>query len=212
MTVSVNVDLRVTLGPVRDQHARPTCLAMAVTTAHEHARGSNIPLSPEYLHYFISNSQTAAPMTFPAAIDALAEPGQAKDVDCPYQSTDPPSSWAPPTTGIHLFRRLSDSVPHGTGDDIAALLRGQQVPVIAISLPPGMYQPTAPWVIPPDGTIEGFHAVAVVGLGNHNGTRCFLIRNSWGSSWGMDGHAWLTDSFLSRHLRHLMTLGPEPSS
>ena len=211
MTVSVDVDFRVALGPVRDQGARPTCLAMAVTTAHEFVRGSTIPLSPEYLHYSAANSQTAAPMTFPAAIDTLADPGQPGETDCPYQPSDPPPSWVPPT-GIHLFRRLSDEVAQGNGDEVASLLRGRQVPVIGISLPPDMYQPTAPWTISPDGSIHGFHAVAVVGLGNLSGTRCFLIRNSWGCSWGMDGHAWLTDAFLARHLRHLMVLGPAPSS
>ena len=211
MTVSVDVDFRVTLGPVRDQDARPTCLAMAVTTAHEFARGSTIPLSPEYLHYFASNSHTAVPMTFPAAIHALADPGQPREVDCPYQSFDPLPSWVPPT-GIQLFRRRSDEVAQGSGDEIAALVRGRQVAVIGISLPPGMYQPTAPWIISPDGSIGGSHAVLVVGLGNLHGMRCFLIRNSWGCSWGMDGHAWITDAFLARHLRHLMILGPEPSS
>jgi len=117
-----------------------------------------------------------------------------------------------PPTGIDLFRRLSTEVAQGSGDEIGGLLRGQQVPVIGISLPPDMYQPTAPWVISPDGSISGFHAVAVVGLVNLSGTRCFLIRNSWGCSWGMAGHAWLTDIFLARHLRHLLKLGPEPSS
>ena len=40
MNVTIRHDYRPLLGPVRDQGARPTCLAHASTTAHEHARGS----------------------------------------------------------------------------------------------------------------------------------------------------------------------------
>lgn len=54
MNVAIRHDYRPLLGPVRDQGARPTCLAHASTTAHEHARGLKVALSPEYLHYFAS--------------------------------------------------------------------------------------------------------------------------------------------------------------
>lgn len=210
MTVSIDLDLRMALGPVRDQGDRPTCLAVAATTAHEFARGSAAPLSPEYLHFFASGTRSRDPVTFPATVRALHDPGQPAEVDCPYQPSDPPTNWVPPT-GVRLFRHRSAVVP-ADSDDIAALLRAPKVPVVGLSLPPGIFQPVSPWVISPDGPVRGFHAVVVVGLGNLNGTRCFLIRNSWGLAWGMDGHAWLTDTFFARHLQHLMVLQTEVGS
>ena len=77
MNFDIHLDYRSSLGPVRDQRARPTCLAHASTTAHEHARGSSLPLSPEYLHYFAASStDTEEGVDIPACSRALVDPGR----------------------------------------------------------------------------------------------------------------------------------------
>jgi C1A family cysteine protease len=38
------------------------------------------------------------------------------------------------------------------------------------------------------GKLEGGHAVIVIGWGVLDGTPYWLIQNSWGTSWGLDGY------------------------
>ena len=135
MNVTIRHDYRPFLGPVRDQGARPTCLAHASTTAHEHARGSKVALSPEYLHYFAAeNADAPAGVDFPNVARALFDPGQPPDSDCPYHENDPPSMWTPPAN-LTLYRRQSVST-EPRPDEVEALLDAGRVPVLGISPAP----------------------------------------------------------------------------
>lgn len=208
MSVTIRLDFRPLLGAVRDQGARPTCLAHAATTAHEHARGSKAALSPEYLHYVAStNDSSPEGVDFPNVPRALLDPGQPVETDCPYHHNEPQPTWAPPTN-VLLYRRRSTS-PKQSPDEVEALLDVGHVPVLGISTTDAFYSPAPPWVISPTGPVRGLHAVVVVGLGMTYTTRLFLIRNSWGAAWADDGHAWLDDTFIVQHLRDVLVLTEE---
>ena len=208
MSIAINLDFRSKLGPVRDQGARPTCLAQASTTAHEHARGSNVTLSPEYLHYFASKSESSPEgVDFPSVSRALLAPGQPIETDCPYHQNEPPAAWAPPT-GVILYRRQSTSLKQSP-DEVKALLDAGHVPVLGIATTNAFYAPAAPWVISATGPVRGLHAVVAVGIGTTHMTRRFLIRNSWGTAWAEAGHAWLDDEFIVQHLRDVLVLTDE---
>ena len=208
MSVTVRLDLRHLLGPVRDQGARPTCLAHASTTAHERARGSTVALSPEYLHYFASgNDSLPAGVDFPNVSRALLEPGQPTETDCPYHQNEPSLSWAPPTN-VLLYRRHSTSMMPSP-DAVESLLNAGHVPVLGISTTDGFYTPAPPWAIAPTGPVRGLHAVVAVGIGTTYTGRQFLIRNSWGTAWADAGHAWLDDDFIVQHLRDVLVLTDE---
>jgi len=43
----------------------------------------------------------------------------------------------------------------------------------------------------------GRHAMIVTGVKYINGNRFFLVRNSWGSSWGHNGHCLMTEDYLN---------------
>jgi len=92
---------------------------------------------------------------------------------------------------------------------VDGLLRGGATPVLGISLPEPFFSPCDPWVLRGDGTYIGMHAVIAVGIGSFEGSGCFLIRNSWGPDWGVDGYVWLAAEFIARHLKSLCTLTDE---
>lgn len=71
---------------------------------------------------------------------------------------------------------------------------------IGLQLTRSFYSPVEGVVSNEDDIIEGaLHAVALVGLGWAYKEPYFLIRNSWGSEWGIEGTAWIANSYLRTH-------------
>ncbi len=207
MSITIEVDYRPNLGVVRDQGERPTCLAFAATAAHEFARESTEPLSPEYLHYFSSRNSTSAGVTFSEVTQALRVEGQATEIACPYWPGGVPNGWAPPVS-VDVYRRYSRTCQASIVKLYQVLRRGC-VPVLGISLPKPFLDPVEPWVLTGEGQCLGMHAVVAVGIGSYEGQGCFLVRNSWGTGWGIGGHAWLSEDFITRHMKALCTLTDE---
>jgi hypothetical protein len=48
----------------------------------------------------------------------------------------------------------------------------------------------------PQGTIQGGHAVGIVG--HLPEIKCFILRNSWGAGWGINGYAYLPEEWLTK--------------
>lgn len=207
MKVEIEIDLRPKLGAIRDQGARPTCLAHATTAAHENCRGSITPLSPEYLHFFAAGGVVSG-VSVKTIADILKRKGQPIDADCPYLNTNPPGGWRP-RTRLELFRRNSQERTGSNLSEIEQIIRGEQAPVLGIGLTNGFFVPSSPWNISSDGPLRGFHAVIGVGLGKFNANRAVLIRNSWGLDWADDGYAWLDATYISRHLKKVLVLTDE---
>ena len=207
MNTVIHLDYRSVFGQIRDQGPRPTCLSFAATAAHEYVRRSRESLSPEYLHYFASARGKSNGVQFSDVARALENPGQPTEIDCPYRGNDPPPGWMPPKS-IRLYRRKNE-LKGANVEHVSTLLNAGHVPVMGITVPQRFYSPSPPWLISPDGPIRGLHAVVAVALGSLGDTRCFLIRNSWGSDWGDNGHAWIDDTFVEKHLYHLLALTDE---
>ena len=207
MNVSIQLDYRSQLGPIRDQGPRPTCLSFAATAAHEFARSSRMPLSPEYLHYFASVKSRSGGIQFSDVAFALEDSGQPAETKCSYNFTAPPDGWLPPKR-IDLYRRKSKSKGPSV-DQLANLLDDGDLPVLGIAIPKPFFFPASPWLISSTGPVLGLHAVVVVARGTTGATRCFLVRNSWGTGWGDKGHAWIDDAFVDQHLQRLLVLKDE---
>lgn len=52
------------------------------------------------------------------------------------------------------------------------------------------------WFAPNQDEIIGLHAMVITGIRKINNNLQFYVRNSWGESWGNNGHAWFDASYI----------------
>jgi hypothetical protein len=212
-TAQIAVDLRSQFGPVRDQGARPTCLAFAASDTHGGLRAGWDPLSCEFAFFHAqrragrSSSQGAV---LPAILDVLKNEGQPIEASWPYLQVVPadPALWKPPTAVGPCFGRNGIS----SGSDLLGVRSALALsrPIVMLTmLSSSFFMPTDGVVDPQSGEQpepSQRHAVIAVGYGEVDSMPAILVRNSWGASWGIDGHAWLTDNFLVPRLFATATL------
>lgn len=214
--IKVSHDLRHMFGPVRDQGQRPTCLAFAASDTHAGARSGWEPLSCEFAFYCAQQRAGRPPSsgaTLAHMLDALRLDGQPHEAGWPYLATTPASAaaWCPPPSPGLLFGRDGHQNPASFAAAHAHLAAGSPV-MLLLALSASFFTPTTGVVAPtPDETPQTSlrHAVIGVAAGKVDGQGAILVRNSWGAGWGVDGHAWLTESFVTPRLFALATLGGE---
>lgn len=215
--IKVSHDLRGLFGPVRDQGQRPTCLAFAASDTHAGARPGWNPLSCEFAFHRAQQRGNRPPSrgaTLDHMLATLRLDGQPQEVDWPYLAETPAdaTTWMPPNTLGALFGRDGHESLASFGAARAHLASGSPV-ILLIALSQSFFSPTSAGVVAPlPGEVPQpslRHAVIGVAAGDVNGEVAILVRNSWGSGWGVDGHAWLTESFVTPRLFALATLGED---
>lgn len=201
MSVIISCDLRKQFGAVRDQKTRPTCLAFAVSDVHGSLLFPYLPLSVEYLYYhavqLMPGRDPHTGINLTSARTSLKNSGQPGELDWPYQASLPSdlSLWAPPT-GCAVHSRDS-SMSQDDFPKICANLDVDRAVVICMELSESFYKPLADGTLPHTAGLKtGNHAVIAVGHGSSATEQCLLVRNSWGALWGLDGHAFLSRSYL----------------
>jgi hypothetical protein len=232
------VDHRVdgTEGPVRDQANAPACTAFAAAAGLDHALarwgGGNPAVSvmqiwaryhsPEVVTSLTSNvgQRLAAENQWPfRAADAIGW------VSCSEFSRTPREGCGRPVDDAHLQRLASTVVGEFTeveymgssADTIvlqAKLAAGQDV-VVTIEPPAALVpkgRPGARYV--PDyskstGPGTG-HSMLLAGYAHFPHGTYFLLHNSWGTSWGDGGYAWIHETTLHRWSLDLVAVDAEP--
>jgi len=191
------------LPPVRDQGRRGTCLAFAVTALHEALRSAGTPvaedLAEEALYWGCKQVDGNWTMgtSFQSASTALSRWGQPIEARWPYGLRRLDGvPYHPPATpgGFDWFRAVLRPVT-ATSAGVRTVLAGNAPLALGITLYPSFYRPSDTGHITdprPGDPSRGRHAVVAVGFEGDN----ILIRNSWGSSWGVDGYGWITSAYV----------------
>lgn len=206
--MTVLVDLRSEFGPVRDQGPRPTCLAFAASDTHAAQRSGWQPMSCEYAFYHAQKRSGSPPhrgSRLPSMLNVLRYDGQPDEQGWPYLPTNPQdaASWQPPTDVGELFRRNSVQLSAHVDALVQSMNQGNAA-IVLLTLSRSFFMPDAQALVhPAPGEVADRaqrHAVIAVGHGTSGAERFVLVRNSWGTRWGSDGHAWLSETFLSSRL------------
>ena len=207
MSLSITTDLRNQLGTTRDQGRRPTCLAFASSAAHQHAHKHTEEFSVEWLYYHSVVKAGDAPEDGSSISDArsvIAAPGQPIESEWPYLAkVVDVARWKPPAvTDLH----------HHTTEE-AYLLEFETklqsgIPIVTSLYISDTFLYSNMWthldnqvILPDDSSpvdTARAHAVVILGSADLEGKLYFLLRNSWGSSWADNGHAWISYDELER--------------
>ncbi len=138
-------------------------------------------------------------------LDVLREDGQPEEAGWPYLASLPAviATWAPPASIGTLFAR-DGKTDKPTLDDIIPWLEQNRPAIILSMLSPSFFDPSREGVVDPvPGELpepKRRHALVACGHGTVDGQRALLVRNSWGSKWGVNSYAWLTEAFLQPRL------------
>jgi hypothetical protein len=206
--IEIQVDLRGLLGLARDQEARPTCLAFAASDAHAALRDGWTPLSCEFAFYHAQRRAGRSPAQgalLSAMMVTLRADGQPEEQGWPYLATVPADHqlWKPPTSVGKCYGRNGIAGGLNLAPVIASLDQSRPV-VLLTTLSRSFFLPDSNGVVDPANDeypeLTQRHAVVAVGHGTVDGAPAVLVRNSWGASWGIAGHAWLTKRFLEPRL------------
>jgi hypothetical protein len=210
--MKVEVTLAAEFCEIRDQGQRPTCVAFAASDLHAFSRSEQTKLSVEYGYYHAVQRCTPpdphSGVTLQAISHALGHDGQPAEEGWPYLAVLPADLrlWKPPGTVGVVYRQKWIGRPLPV--DAAGLIRKRIPALLGLMLTPSFFRPDKDGIVQENTSemVVGTHAVVAIGIGQSHGKQYFLIRNSWGRSWGAEGTAWISEEYLQRRLMAVLLM------
>ncbi|VWD48534.1 hypothetical protein BLA18628_05867 [Burkholderia aenigmatica] len=132
-------------------------------------------------------------------LGAICAPGQPLETLYPYQHESHDTPLVEPIGVFELYASPSARREDMTTAELMKHLTGGKPVGLVVQVCQALMAPTDgiidfdPFVLP-----DQYHAVIGVGVGirSDTGESHVLLRNSWGTSWGLAGHAWMPKSLL----------------
>jgi len=197
--------------PISDQGALGSCVANATCDAFELLTSSPVQLSRLDLYFkarLLDGSECLDDGTYVrSAFRVMGGPGVARESLWPYDVSK--VFVRPPIEAlqdgydhrIKAFFRISTR-GHARGDDVRAAIDMGCPVVFGVDVGQAFLEyaggEDVVWSYP-DRSVGG-HAMVIVGYRRHaDGTHSYLVRNSWGRSWGLrsrPGHCWFTERYV----------------
>lgn len=177
--------------PIKDQQTCGSCVAFgAVATLESLVRmEENLPdldIDLSEMHLFNCGGGSCDYGWYNSAACSYLQNNGTPDVDCwPYQSVDKPCwntcpDWQSRAVKITLYGSISGIEPCKTYVAIAPILVAFEVYSDFYYYTGGIYEHTY-------GAYEGGHAVCIVGYDTTGLVPYWIVKNSWGLSWGEAG-------------------------
>jgi len=183
-----------------------------MSDTHAAVRGPWAELSCEYLFYHAKKREKSSPTTGATTSSirqAVEHDGQPVEADWTYLDAIPAdvTLWVPPATMSTVFRRASTMLAGGFDEAWDSVEAGTPVMVV-LSISDAFYMPDGAGVVNSSEAVDQTrrHAVVAMATGERAGVKCLLGRNSWGETWGLQGHAWLAEPYMKPRIMLMVTM------
>ena len=185
------IDLRSNDTGIRDQGSRGWCTAFATIATVENLanRFYKTKLDLSEIQHFKSYNQYATP----PSLSKAASVGIIDEVQYPYYGTKQPGA----DSKIRLKLAENHQIQSTLSGLVASMRAGNPV-VINLDVNNSFMQPKTGGIIAPGGGALGGHAIAITSVvvdARVDGGGYFVIKNSWGASWGDHGYGYVPFSY-----------------
>lgn len=207
-------DHRRAQSPVRNQDDRPTCVAFAVSAAHEWMADEQTHRSVEdalWAGHQVLHIPGRQETSVAAALEGLSRHGHASETAWPYGSPPYPAERPALAADPTAQRPLPpwQALPKVDVESLAAELERSVAVLLTVRVVRSAWRkPDGIIDVEPPAKVLTNHAVLAVGV-QESPVRV-IVKNSWGPRWGQAGYGFMTERYLTHYgLRaHVLEAAP----
>jgi C1A family cysteine protease len=211
LTLPNKIDLRPQMPPVYDQLALGACTSNAVAATLDFERGKQgeQTISPSRLFVYYNErvdqgtTKSDSGASIRESIKTVAKLGACPESEWPYDITKYTQK---PVQKCYTDALNNEALIYASLKNTLSNIKGVLASGMVVNFGFTVYESfesdvvTKTGIVPmpkPSEQVLGGHAVVCVGYDNSKG---FIVRNSWGSSWGISGYCYMPYKYLTGKL------------